>query len=246
MKKTILLLFLLISCTAPSGQVIGEAKINFKPTETIEVTQVYNNDAPAPKAEKTIMQKLLEEAPSQYWYWNGKTGAIINKEKRRELIEKNYKLELGRKRWDTKRNLVWNYNKTMPIQDINFDFYLERPLIRDEMPKSPIDWMQEFQFETPVKVIKSPLMITMPLSKKDIMVNLTLIYKTPEGNVTFYINKVPIKVTAEKTTTYEYGTDIKKGFGREQITTDLFEFAKKEIALTAAEMKEYEKSLLRR
>lgn len=264
MRALMILFFLLIACTQPSGQAVGHAKIEMQPVQQnfqiIEEQEVKNEEEPFPEkenktTEKTIMQKLLENSPSEYWYWEeSKGGAAVKENMRREVIEakkgeSKTRWVLGKRRWDTKKNTVWEYEKTLPVKDVNMKFYVEKPLLKEDMPKSPIDWMKEYQFEKPLRVIDSPTMITLPLSKKDASVNLTLTYRSVDGkgNTTFFIHekeKVPVRVIDEKTTNYEFGRDVKKiAFDRENITDEVFELDEREILLTPAEMKEYESQL---
>lgn len=228
-----------------------------KPVEEIRITEPIEEAVEEPKpaevkAEKPVLQELLEKVPDTYWFWDEDAGlgAVVSGFQRRFIVTL---YDGGRiagwgvadAYWNTQTGEILVYGGKLSeaclestsdenptdlyyrSKDAKFvDVYYKTSFSQEELPKSPVDWLIEYQHEVPVEIRDAKEVIKSPLSAATMTIDLVvkLNKKQASGFWVFKINRklgVPLMVedfSADSKTVkrhkYEFDTISHDSFNR--------------------------------
>ena len=234
--------------------VVSEAKIEEPVVQPVAEEPVVN---------KTIVQTFLENAPKTYWFYNDyeERGAVVDGDLRRNLYKADYSINVGAYYWNTRtRELFkyqgeiskswWDANVNTPTKSNAQYLYAYKqisypPFNRDtryensyywfgpNLPKGPIEYMEEYKNDVPIKIERYKQTIETPLSDKKLFSNLTLYFRkigTKDRVLAFVFDthfEVPYKIQETvasgnytayiSTTKFEFDTASHISFGRKSM-----------------------------
>lgn len=217
-----------------------------------EIMVVEPTPEPIVQTEKPILQELLEKVPESYWFWDEDAGlgAVVSGVQRRFVVtlysgERISGWGVVNSYWNTQTGEILIYggklseaclestNDENPTdiyyksKDAKYvDVYYKTFFSQEELPKSPVDWLIQYQYDTPVEIRDVKEVIKSPLSAATITIDLAVKVnkKQASGFWVFKINrKLGVPLTVEdlqqdsktvKRHKYEFDTISHDSFNR--------------------------------